>query len=236
MLRRDGAAARDDARKVAAQKIACPVGAAPAGIRQPLRQRKQHVNDLPWNGGEASGQRAAVALGIEIGRSAEQHIDDDVEGRPRHRRRRIDLLGPAARAPAVHLTLRHRCKNRHEGQQGFVAEDRRNCAPLPAPIGVLGEKDRVGADRRGKGPPRHRIASEDVSLTDQDFADQVRLGDEDDVAPGPAEVSDALLVGRARNCLDVIAKCRRQPAQAKRPFRRFERNEVGIGVHANVRL
>jgi hypothetical protein len=61
------------------------------------------------------------------------------------------------------------------------------------------------ADGRCESTSRHWIAPEGLGLFDQNFGDQFRLGDEDDVIAHPPEGGHAPLVGRARNRLDIIA-------------------------------
>ena len=102
---------------------------------------------------------------------------------------------------------------------------------MPPPFGAFRDEDRIFSHHRLERTAGRRVAAEGVRLLDQDFTNHVRLADQENVGIACTHARDALLIGRSRDCLDIVAPERRQSAEAERPRRRLERNKVGVYEH-----
>src|SRR5215472_6656749 len=105
-----------------------------------------------------------------------------------------------------------------------MSENWSNRASLPAPVGAFSEKNRGIPNDRSKRPSRCGITSERFRFFDENFLNDIWVGNDQDISQTCPDACDVLLVGKTRNCLDVVARQRSQAEQAKRSFRRFKWN------------
>src|SRR5262249_18821259 len=139
-----------DPANIPMQEITRAHRAASMRVRHPFRNREHNVDDVPGNRIEIVGQRAAVSISVEICRTAQHSLDDDVKRRTCHPGGGVWRDGAVRRPPTVDLALRHCSEDWHKRQQRFMPEDRSYRASLPAPFGALSEKKGGVADDRSK--------------------------------------------------------------------------------------
>jgi hypothetical protein len=123
------------------QKIARLHGSTAMRVGHPVRNRKHDVDDVPWNRIEIVRQGAAVTFCVKACRTTQHRFNDDFKRGAGHRGCGVYRICTLYCAPTLYLTLRHRREDRHEGEQRLMSENWSYCAPLPAPVGALGEKE-----------------------------------------------------------------------------------------------
>ena len=186
---------------------------------------------VPRNGVEILGERAAIVFWIEARGAAEHQFHNDIEGGASHGGSRIDRTIGLRGFPALDLPLRHGGEGGHKRQYCLRPEDRRCGPPLPPPFSAFRNEDRIFSHHRLERTAGRRVTAEGVRLLDQDFTNHLRLADQENVGIARTHARDALLIGRLRDGLDIVAPERRQSAEAERPRRRLERNKVGVYEH-----
>ena len=70
---------------------------------------------------------------------------------------------------------------------------------------AFGDNDGIIADHRPERPAGRRVAPEGFGVVDKNLRDQVGVADQYNVGPARLHARDPLLVGCARNRLDIVA-------------------------------
>ena len=121
-------------------------------------------------------------LYVDPAATREHSLDDDVEGRPHHFVRNVEFRSCRMCEPPVPRPLGRLNHCREEAPDALVPEDRRCCAPLPSPPSAVGGENSF-AQRGPECTLQGLSLDERVGLFDQHLLDEVRLSDENRLAP-----------------------------------------------------